>query len=138
MKIRTGFVSNSSSSSFILAIRQDAFDEWRTQADPIDQAMAEATMIKDKIFDHECRIYEYASSDYWFDNINVGEIIDRAKEIAKEQGRGIATEAAKVNNIKEEDIDDDWLHDHVGECLYEVRYYFKDYADRTWSHSMDW
>ena len=140
MKVRIGFVSNSSSSSFVLAIKKDAFDEWRKNEDPIVQAMAEATMHRDDIFGIDCMVYEYASSEGgWFDNLCISDIVNRGNEIAKEQNRGVATKVAIINKTKEEDIDDSWLHEHVSECIYEVGDYFDEISkDKVWSHGMDW
>ena len=140
MKIRAGFVSNSSSSSFVLIIKKDAYSEWRSQSDPIVQAAADAVMESYNIFGNECMLYEYASNDYWFDHISIDEIVKKAKEMAKEQNVGIATKIAQLNNVREEDINDEWLYDNASEILYSIKYSFGDYIKdgKAWSHSIDW
>jgi hypothetical protein len=140
VKIRTGFVSNSSSSSFVLVVKKDAFDEWRSKSDPIIQAIADTIMRKKSVLGHECMLYETCSGDYCFENVSISDIIEKAKEMAKEQGVGVATRIAKLNNIKEEDVDDRWLNDVVSDGFYDMKYDFREYINngRAWSHSIDW
>lgn len=143
MKIRVGFVSNSSSSSFILIIKKDAYNDWLLKADPLDRAIVDATMRKNKVLGIDCMVYKRASSDGdggSFENINIDKIVKKAKKLAKTQGCSLAKNLAKENDMEEDEIDDDWLYDAVSEGLYDVECYFIKYlkSGEAWSHEQNW
>ena len=135
MKIRSGFVSNSSSSSFVLVVKKELYDTVMSGLDPLHQAIMEATMRPDNVLWHECMVYENCSSDYWFDDIDIPQVIERAKEIAK--GKAPIVSNKIPIDPEEREI---YFNDIVSDGLFNVEYYFRNYADavQIWSHNMDW
>lgn len=127
MKIRNGFVSNSSSSSFIMMVRKDYFNEIVKGLEPLDQAVMEVLFTKDKAFGMDVMLFEDTSTDDWslFDDID-NELIDkRALELAKEQGKELEITQDR----------DEW-HDIVADVVSTVHYnLFKD-KSKAWSYSI--
>lgn len=136
MKIRTGFVSNSSSSSFVLIVTKDEYDKVYSREEPIGKAILEAVMGKTKVLGNECVIYDNCSSDYWFDNIDRSKVVDRAFEIAN--GNPVISDPNAPSDPDElKDFLEEVVYDGMGE--YDIRDYFKDVpGDKKWSHSMGW
>lgn len=139
MKIRNGFVSNSSSSSFVLVVRKDAFDKVKMKEDPLIQAILEAVMTSEVVLGHECMIYDDCSSEYWFDNIDIDGIINRAKEIA---GAGKLTNLTDIPYDTEEEPEEyqeflrEIVHENVGH--YSIEAVFKNVPDKVWTHNIYW
>lgn len=133
MKIRQGFVSNSSSSSFVMVVAKKAYDEVVAGLDPLDQAILEFVMEQGNVLGQKCMIYGDCSSDYWWDNININDIVNRAKEIAGDK--------PVMSDANSDDIDDDDLREAVRDGMgeYSVKAYFKGVpATQKWSYDMDW
>lgn len=138
MKIRSGFVSNSSSSSFVLVVTKEAFDEATTGVDPIYQAMLEAVMSKDTVFGHECMVYDDCSSEYWWESMDYGSVITRAKEIARAEFVPVTTSAEAPTDADElDEFLTEIIRNNMGE--YGTKAFFKSTPkDQIWSHGMDW
>jgi hypothetical protein len=65
MKVRIGFVSNSSSSSFVCAIKADSFNEKLKELNKLDQKILNHLFQKDSAFGQDVRTFsEYDSHGY--------------------------------------------------------------------------
>jgi len=136
MKVRSGFVSNSSSSSFVLLVEKEAYDLAVANEDPITKAILEAVMGKDTVLGRECMTYGDCSSDYWWDEVNVNEVVERAKEIAGDDP--VTTYDKAPTNTNELD---EFLRDTVRDGMrqYSIKDIFNSVpADQKWSCDMDW
>ncbi len=142
MKIRTGFVSNSSSSSFVAVALKSVYDGYIKTEDPIIQAVAEAVVGEETVLGHECVSYstwcDRGGNDPWEYDWDGTAIVARAKEIAKEQGKPVCSD----KNCPAEDANDydDYLKDIAREALYDVGHSIGALGnkDESWSHSEDW
>lgn len=136
MKIRPGFVSNSSSSSFVMVIVKRAYDLAIANEDPLTKAILEAVMHEDIVLGRKCMTYGDCSSDCWWDEVDADKIIERAKEIA--DGRLVT---ACPDAPTDPDDLDEFLKDVVSDSLgqYSVMATFKNVSpDQIWSYDMDW
>lgn len=136
MKIRSGFVSNSSSSSFVLVVTKEAYDKVLTNEDPITRAILGAVMGAETVLGRECMTYGYCSSEYRWENVNVDEVVEKAKEIAGDDP--VTTNDKSPTDLAELD---DFLQDIVREGLgqYSVSASFKNVpTNQKWSHKLDW
>jgi hypothetical protein len=101
MKVRTGFVSNSSSSSFILIVDKDIFDKefYEIELEPIKRLISELFELK-TIFNKEVAIYKNMT--------NMG-------------GHGLWDEEVEDAQceLREEDYEDDDDYYDASEELYE-------------------
>ena len=76
MKIRTGFVSNSSSSSFLLIAKQSAYDDIVKDLTKFEIAVAEALSSKSKLFGEDVVVFSgwsdsgSSSWEYIFDEMD--------------------------------------------------------------------
>ncbi len=88
MKIRTGFVSNSSSSSFVALFPADKFEEMKAELSPVELATVEEVGFDKKTFNGiECVVFGYTSGNYsTVEYLDRKSISARAAEIAKERG----------------------------------------------------
>lgn len=139
MKIRNGFVSNSSSSSFVLVITKDEYDKIRNEKEPLDQAIMNAVMYSSKVLGTDCMVYENFSDHGGcgpFNEFDCSEVVEAAKKLAKEQNKLVCSDEDFPTDLTEQD---DWLRDVVSDGLHEVQYNFKNVPkDKKWSHSQDW
>jgi len=136
MKIRTGFVSNSSSSSFVLIVTKDEYDRVCSQEDPIVRAILEAVMKSTNVLGNECMLYDDCSSEYWFEDVDQDTIVNRAIEIAN-GGRITSDPDAPHDPDELKEFLKEIVYDGMGE--YTIRDTFKSVpGDKKWSHGMDW
>jgi len=89
MKVRLGFVSNSSSSSFLALIPKKVFESICNNLTPFEEALVRQLVIEyDIVFcSIPCCLYECRHGNHTFlDWINSEEVIKDAKVIAKSRG----------------------------------------------------
>lgn len=138
MKIRSGFVSNSSSSSFVMVVVKEEFDKARDKQDPMGQALIDFTMEPMCVLGQDCMVYSsFSDAGVYgtFYDVDQYKIINEARRIAKTQGRPILDDPDFLA-CKTEEEQDDWLSDYVIDELHSVSYYFdKVPDDKKWSHS---
>jgi len=136
MKIRNGFVSNSSSSSFVLVVRKNEYDKVKNACDPLYQIVMDAVMSPTNIFGNECMEFSSNSGDYQYDYIDLDEMVEKVKALAIKQGRPASSDEYFPTA---QDEQDDWLRDAISDGLYEVKYSFNSVPkDKQWSCSQDW
>lgn len=120
MKIREGFVSNSSSSSFILLMDAEKVDSIKDQLKPLELAMLEFATTKSKAFGREVYLHTRSNTHGWSDweeySDNLEVIIDNARDIAKARGvtELLDEEADRAIEGWDEDYIDDMLYDLIG------------------------
>lgn len=111
MKIRFGFVSNSSSSSFLAILPKEDYDKIVKSLGPVGQAILEKVGTEKKKFaGKECVLHYHVTGNYsTFECMDGGAVIDRAQELAAEQGVSLPSE-----------YDDEQCVDFLWEDLYEI------------------
>jgi len=112
MKIRLGFVSNSSSSSFLAILSKEDYDKIVKSLGPVGQAVLEQTHPQKKEFaGQECVLHYHITGNYsTFEYMDGNAVIDRAHELASEQ-----------NVLLSDEYDDDeQCVDFLWEDLYEI------------------
>ncbi|KKM73589.1 hypothetical protein LCGC14_1408980 [marine sediment metagenome] len=137
MKIRLGFVSNSSSSSFVAVALKSVYDEYIKTEDPIIQAIAETIIHEESVLGHECVTFSDSSGEGDWD-WNPSAIITRAKEIAKEQNRPVSSDKdCPTEDNKELD---DLLGELASDARYDIGHEIGSLGnkDESWSHSESW
>lgn len=71
MKIRTGFVSNSSSSAFILIVKKEEFDRVYPMLDTVQKCFCDENFVADNVFGTEVKemcsmvIQDYCTLEEW-------------------------------------------------------------------------
>ena len=118
MKIRSGFVSNSSSSSFLAIIKRDDYDKIIKSLSPIGQSLLEYVGWTKKGFaGHDCVLIYYVTGNYSsFECMDGGAVIDRAQEIA--DNRGV--------ELPDDYDDEEQRADFLYEDLYQILDKFKE------------
>lgn len=135
MKIRQGFVSNSSSSSFVLLVSIEEYQKVKATKNPLLQVIMDTVMTKTDVLGKKCMMYEYFSDIGGYNNlddIEAESIVHSAKELAQTLGVPIV----------EDDLPDDEeernyiLESFAKENLFEIAGLFS--SDKTWHNRMDW
>lgn len=98
MKIRTGFVSNSSSSSFVALMSKEKYDELISKMDdPLHRAVVEELSSETTFMGKECVKYSYMSGNYsYLEYMSEADIFERAAELAEEMGVDFCAEDRKL------------------------------------------
>lgn len=113
MKIRMNFVSNSSSSSFICWVKQEAFNS--LELNPIEKALSEATFIARtrEVFGSQCKVISWGEGDIsiWDSYLPEEIITDKNKEAIEQFIRD--------KGYNPEDSDD--IFDYVYDAQYTLR-----------------
>jgi hypothetical protein len=91
MKIRSGFVSNSSSSSFVALLSAKDFEAIKDSLSILDAAVVSAVGVEQKQFlGNDCVSFGYISGNYsTLENMGNDEIMDHAQKIANERGESL-------------------------------------------------
>jgi len=92
MKIRTGFVSNSSSSSFVAVVDKEAYEQMKSTLGPMALAVLEELGVgQTKAFGRDCVIYEVMHGNHsWTDWVDRDKIGKNATKIAATQDKSLA------------------------------------------------
>ncbi len=92
MKIRSGFVSNSSSSSFMAVVEKDAFEQMKKTLSPMALAVLNEIGVNNtQAFGKDCIVYEVMHGNYsWTEWVDRNRIGIEATRIAAEQGKSLA------------------------------------------------
>jgi hypothetical protein len=121
MKIRSGFVSNSSSSSFLAIIKKDDYEKILKDLGPLAQATIEYTGASNKKFaGQDCILHYHITGNYnSFEGANVENIRNRAQELAREQKVSLPAECTEEG----------YWEDFIWGNVYEVLSDFTDKVD---------
>lgn len=124
MKIRIGFVSNSSSSSYVILLTKDQFDKIIESMTAFEIAIVNLLDPQPtKCFDMDMIVVDWCSGNYdTFQNVHPDEkIIQLYKEMMGE------------------DVDEDYFDDDVRDKMYSIRDKFDTLADQCggFTHSVD-
>ena len=118
MKIRNGFVSNSSSSSFVMLMSKDVYDGLLEDLNPLEQAIVDHFSSNTRFLETDCIVYQHTSGNYSnFEYISQEECIQKAKEISEATGK--------------EFDESDWSED----ILYEFESSARKIRDKIFMHS---
>jgi hypothetical protein len=121
MKIRTGFVSNSSSSSFVAILRKDNFDKLVKNLSPIARAAQEYLSVRKKKLDGvQMVIYSHTSSDetVLIESEDLEMFIDNALAFAVKNSE-IETQLSEISKQLHsiDDIDIEFVDEGVNELF---------------------
>jgi hypothetical protein len=89
MKTRYGFVSNSSSSSFVAIMPDNEFEQLCATLSPLEEALARTLLLegKEDFCSIKCVVYECMDGNHTFlDWVDEKEIVKDAKNIASARG----------------------------------------------------
>ena len=104
MKIRHGFVSNSSSSSFVALVAEDDWKKMLKDKSPIIRAVAEYLSNRTRFHGMDLVEFEFVSGNYdslGGDDSAVETIQEHALEMAEEDGVIIPDEDLETNNFQD-------------------------------------
>lgn len=128
MKIKNTFVANSSSSSYVLLIERDAFENIKSGLTPLEQAVADAVFKNEKAFGKSCKLYATNSGEYSMSDIDFDKVFKAAQKLADAQNRDVFE---GVEEYKE------YINDIISDMLFEVRDHFEG-CEQSFVHEMDW
>jgi hypothetical protein len=90
-------VSNSSTSSYVLLVSQEAFEIMKSEMDPMELAVAESLLETSSFMGHKCLCAQWSTGNYsTFEYMDTSPIFERAKEIAKERGEEFDEESTEL------------------------------------------
>jgi len=136
MKIRSGFVSNSSSSSFVMIVKKEAYENVFSNLSKLEQKLAEDLFKETNVFGELCMLIEEYSDmggegtiEWTIDNFDVCQVAEEC-----------CPEGVVPNSDTEEwsnHVDD--MSDMLSDCAYGLSDKFAEQLkeDQYFSHSFD-
>jgi hypothetical protein len=129
MKIRNGFVSNSSSSSFVALVPKIDWQSMIATMSPIEQAAVESLSGDTTFCGIECVDYACNSgNDDSLEYADWDKIRERAKELA----------AAKGITLPEEDLEDDSIRSLAYDASHKLKSEIRKLGKKAYTCTQDW
>lgn len=127
MKVRLGFVSNSSSSSFLVLMKENDYKQMVASFVPLSAAVMDF-LAKDEMFCGEKHVkISYVEGNYsWAEDVDTDALLEMAKAIAKERSVELGFE-------EEEYLDD--AYDLIYDGTSDLEKYAKKLKDKAFVHS---
>ena len=100
MKIRSGFVSNSSSSSFMAILTKEDYEAVLSRLTAVEAAIAEQAEIStQKFMGQDCVVHYHVSGNYsTLEDVSSTAVADRAREIAAARGGNLDEVEEELND----------------------------------------
>lgn len=125
MRLREGFVSNSSSSSFLVLITKTNYQRFVKKLDPASKLISEHLKEEDKVLGKEAVKFSYVSdsqgNDSWNYTLEDADIAEELKNLANDSGLDlISIYNANLPDINDDDYEmeyEDFIQDVIDDSL---------------------
>jgi hypothetical protein len=147
MKLRNGFVSNSSSSSFVAIMRREDVDAMKKNMCALERVLVDFSMNCESVLGVDCMVFSDFSGhggegSYDYISENSEDILTKAKELALKENIPLLVEKdlKEVEKYDDDEEKDCAIRDCVGGYYYGVREGIDELEKqgKAWTKRMDW